>query len=196
MLHVIVVYSKVLKFWMSVFDIVLITVMASIYNVQSIENLNNNNFHTWEMKMEHCMFMKKDKLADGTIILNILDSLLHHVAHVKLRTTFVQHLKENMLTIDCNYIKSFTNLKMEEGILVQVHISKVRMLVDQLASIDHPISIEDCAFTFLGSLWSFFHTLVVLYNNHTNELSMELVCGQILQKELWFKQELPNHGTK
>jgi hypothetical protein len=64
--------------------------MASIYNVQSIENLNSNNFHTWEMKMEHCMFKKKDKLAHGTIILNILDSLLHHVTHVKkLRTTFV-----------------------------------------------------------------------------------------------------------
>jgi hypothetical protein len=25
---------------------------------------------------------------------------------------------------------------------------------------------------------------------------MELVCGQILQEELWFKQEVPNHGTK
>jgi hypothetical protein len=75
--------------------------------------------------------MKKDKLAHGTIILNIFYSLLHHVAHVKkLRTTFVQHLKENMLTIDCNYIKSFTNFKMEEGILVQAHISKVRMIVD------------------------------------------------------------------
>lgn len=77
--------------------------MASIYNVQSIENLNSNNFHTWEMKVEHCMFMKKDMLAHGTIILNILDSLLHSVAHVKkLKTTFVQHLKENMLTIDYN----------------------------------------------------------------------------------------------
>jgi hypothetical protein len=143
--------------------------MASIYNVQSIENLNNNNFHIWEMKMEHCMFMKKDKLAHGIVILNILDFLLHHVAHVKkLRTTFVQHLKKNMMTIDCNYIKSFTNFKMEEGILVQAHISKVCMIVDQLANIDHPISIEDFAFTFLGSLQYFFHTLVVLYNSHTN----------------------------
>ncbi len=25
---------------------------------------------------------------------------------------------------------------------------------------------------------------------------MELVCGQILQEELQFKQEIPNHGTK
>jgi hypothetical protein len=141
--------------------------MASIYNVQSIENLNSNNFHTWEMKMEHCVFMKKDKLAHGTIILNIFYSLLHHVAHVnKLRTTFVQHLKENMLTTNCNYIKSFTNLKMEEGISVQAHISKVCTIVDQLANIDHPISIEGFAFTFLGNLQSFFHTLVVLYNSH------------------------------
>jgi hypothetical protein len=77
------------------------------------------------------MFMKKDKLAHGAIILNIFYSLLHHVTHVKkLMATFVQHLKENMLTIDYNYIKSFINFKMEEGILVQAHISKVRMIVD------------------------------------------------------------------
>jgi hypothetical protein len=25
---------------------------------------------------------------------------------------------------------------------------------------------------------------------------MELVCGQILQEELWFKQKIPSHGTK
>jgi hypothetical protein len=25
---------------------------------------------------------------------------------------------------------------------------------------------------------------------------MELICGQILQEELWFKQGIPNHGTK
>jgi hypothetical protein len=137
------------------------------------------------------------QVAHRTIILNIFYSLLHHVAHVKkLRTTFVQHLKENMLTIDCNYIKSFTNLKMEEGILVQAHISKVCMIVDQLANIDHPIFNEDFAFTFLGSLPSFFHTSVVLNSSHTNELSMELVCGQILQEELQFQQEVPNHGIK
>jgi hypothetical protein len=28
--------------------------------------------------------MKKDKLACGTILLNVVDSLLHHVAHAKI----------------------------------------------------------------------------------------------------------------
>jgi hypothetical protein len=32
---------------------------------------------------EHCLFMKKDKLACGTILLNVVDSLLHHLAHAK-----------------------------------------------------------------------------------------------------------------
>jgi hypothetical protein len=32
---------------------------------------------------EHCMLMKKDKLACGTILLNVVDSLLHHAAHAK-----------------------------------------------------------------------------------------------------------------
>jgi hypothetical protein len=51
---------------------------------------------------EHHMFMKKNKLACGTI-LNVIDHLLQK----KLRTTFVQHLKDDMLAIDCNFNKSF-----------------------------------------------------------------------------------------
>jgi hypothetical protein len=30
--------------------------------------------------LEHCLFMKKDKLAHGTILLNVIDIILHHVA--------------------------------------------------------------------------------------------------------------------
>jgi hypothetical protein len=30
---------------------------------------------------EHHLFMKKDKLVQGTILLNVIDSLFHHVAH-------------------------------------------------------------------------------------------------------------------
>jgi len=32
---------------------------------------------------EHYLFMKKDKLAHGTILLNVIDFMLHHVACVK-----------------------------------------------------------------------------------------------------------------
>jgi hypothetical protein len=31
---------------------------------------------------EHYLFMKKDKLAHGIILLNVIDFLLHHVTHV------------------------------------------------------------------------------------------------------------------
>ncbi len=34
--------------------------------------------------IKHHLFVKKDKLVCGTIILNVVDSLLHHVACVKI----------------------------------------------------------------------------------------------------------------
>jgi hypothetical protein len=92
--------------------------MLSTSNVQNIENLNGDNFHTWKMKMEflshekdlweitsrkllplevefgdivleggtfkHHLFMKKDKLAHGRILLNVIDFLLHHVTCVEI----------------------------------------------------------------------------------------------------------------
>ncbi len=71
---------------------------------------------------EHRMFMKKNKLACWTIFLHIVDFLLHYVACVKsvkkkLGTTYVQHLKNHMLTIDGNYVKNSTILKMEETLM-------------------------------------------------------------------------------
>ncbi len=40
------------------FGIVLLTLMVSTSNVQSIENLNGNNYHTWKMKMEYLLHGK------------------------------------------------------------------------------------------------------------------------------------------
>jgi hypothetical protein len=53
-----------------------------------------------------------------------------------------------------------------------------------LANVDHQIFDEDLAFTFLGSLPPSFHTLMVSLNTHTDQLFMELICGQLLQEEL------------
>jgi hypothetical protein len=68
--------------------------------------------------LKHCLFMKKNKLAHGTILLNVIDSLLHHVTSVKITKDaleFVQHLKENMLATNCNDIKSFIILKLKKA---------------------------------------------------------------------------------
>jgi hypothetical protein len=46
---------------------------------------------------------------------------------------------------------------------------------------------EDLAFTFLGSLLLFFHFFVILLEIRIDQLSMELVCWQMLQKELQFE---------
>ncbi len=42
-----------------------------------------------------------------------------------------------------------------------------------------------------------FHTLVVSLSTHTDQLFMELVCGQFLQEGLRWKQEVQfNHGVR
>jgi len=70
---------------------------------------------------------------------------------------------------------------------MQVHINKLHLIVDQLTNIDHPISNEDLTFTFLWNLPPCFHTSVVPFSTYTNELSIELVYGQLLQNEFYFK---------
>jgi hypothetical protein len=57
------------------------------------------------------------------------------------------------------------------------------MIVDQLANIDHQKIYDDLAFTFLGSLPSSFHTRVVSLSTCSNQLSMELICGLLLQEK-------------
>jgi hypothetical protein len=39
-------------------SIVLLTIIASTSKAQSIEKLDDNNFHTWKMKMEFCLHEK------------------------------------------------------------------------------------------------------------------------------------------
>ncbi len=66
-----------------------------------------------------------------------------------------------------------------------------------MANIDHPVFDEDLTFTFGGSLWLSFHTFVISLSTHIDQLSVELVCGQLLQEELWCEQEVQfNHGPK
>jgi hypothetical protein len=59
--------------------------------------------------------MKKDKLTCGINLLNVVNSLLHHITCAKIVknawTIFVQHLIEDMLATYYNYIKSFAILK-------------------------------------------------------------------------------------
>jgi len=50
---------------------------------------------------------------------------------------------------------------MEEGISMQAHSDDLWMIANQLTNIDHQVFYEDLAFTFLKSLPSSFHTLVV-----------------------------------
>jgi len=76
--------------------------------------------------------MKKDKLACGTILLNVIDFLLHHVACVKtikdaqdnLCATFDRKHAGNKLQLH----QELYNLMTEEGTLVQAHIDKLKMI--------------------------------------------------------------------
>jgi hypothetical protein len=58
--------------------------------------------------------MKKDKLVCGTIILNVVDSLLHHVTCAETAKdawdNLCATLEKNILATYFNYVKSFTIL--------------------------------------------------------------------------------------
>ncbi len=69
--------------------------------------------------LEHHLFMKKDKLAHETILLDVVNFMLHHLAHAK----FVKNSWDNLCaTFDknyvgnkLNYVKSFTILKWKKA---------------------------------------------------------------------------------
>jgi hypothetical protein len=61
---------------------------------------------------------------------------------------------------------------MEEGTLVQAHIDKLPMIAYLLTNIDHQVFYENLTSTFLESLSSSFHTLVVSLSTHIDQLSM------------------------
>ncbi len=81
---------------------------------------------------EHCLFMKKDKLAHETIFLNV-NFMLHHLAHAKfakdswnnLCATFEKKNVDNKLQL----CQKLYNLMMEEGTLMQIRIDKLWMIV-------------------------------------------------------------------
>jgi hypothetical protein len=54
-----------------------------------------------------------------------------------------------------------------------------------LANIDHQVYYENLTFSFLESLPPFPSIGGFTSSTYTNELSMELICGQLLQKDLW-----------
>jgi hypothetical protein len=138
--------------------------------------------------------MIEDKLACGTIFLNVVDFLLHHVTHVETAKDAWDNLCATFERRHVGYrsqlYQKFYNLKMEENILMQVHIDEFQMIINQLVNIDHQVSDQNLAFTFLVNLPLSFHTLVVSFSTRINQLSMELKCGQFLQEELRCKQEL------
>jgi hypothetical protein len=58
-----------------------IDLWETLYKNYYHEKLNLERYWIHEgFTLEHCLFIKKDKLAHGTIILNVFDFLLHHVA--------------------------------------------------------------------------------------------------------------------
>ncbi len=69
---------------------------------------------------------------------------------------------------------------MKESTSMQAHIDKLWMIADELVNIDHQIFYEDLTFTLLKSLSLSFHAFVVSHSTHIDQLSMDLVCGQLL----------------
>jgi hypothetical protein len=63
--------------------------------------------------------MKKDKLACGTILLNVVDFLLHHVTYEKTTKNAWDNpcatLRKDMLATNYNYIKSSIILRCKKA---------------------------------------------------------------------------------
>jgi hypothetical protein len=84
--------------------------------------------------LEHYLFMKKDKVVHGTILLNVIDFMLHHVARVgtikdawdNLCATFERRHVSNKLQLH----QELYNLMIEEATLVQAHIDKLKMIAN------------------------------------------------------------------
>ncbi len=58
------------------------------------------------------------------------------------------------------------------------------MITYQLTNINHKIYDENLAFILLRNLPLSIHTFVVSFSIRIDQLSMELVCGQLLQEKL------------
>jgi hypothetical protein len=84
--------------------------------------------------LEHYLFTKKDELAHGTIFLNVIDFMLHHVARVgttkdawdNLCAAFERRHVGNKLQLH----QELYNLTIEEATLVQAHIDKLKMIAN------------------------------------------------------------------
>jgi hypothetical protein len=92
----------------------------------------------------------------------------------------VQHLEKKYVGYKLRLSQELYNLKMEEGTLMQKHINKFWMIVSQLVNIDHQLFDEDLAFTFLRNLPPSCHTFMDSFNICIDQLSMGLLCGQLL----------------
>ncbi len=68
-------------------SIVLLTIMASTFDAQSIKKLNGNNFHTWKMKMKFLLHEKnlwsKSSQENYCQVLDEELNVLHHLDYLQ-----------------------------------------------------------------------------------------------------------------
>jgi hypothetical protein len=90
-----------------------------------------------------CWELFRNKLAHGIIFLNVIHFMLHRVARVKTTNMhviiFVQHLKEDILAIDCNHVKNSIILRWRKAPQCKLILTKLQMIVEKLINIDHQV---------------------------------------------------------
>ncbi len=123
---------------------------------------------------------------------------MYHVQKMQktCETTFMQHLKNNELIINYNYDKSFAILGWKKALQCKFILTSFAWLLINWQKNNCPICYEYLTFTFLSNLPPSIHTLTILLNTCINELYMELVHGQLLQKELQSKSKVLSHCTR
>ena len=80
--------------------------------------------------------------------------------------------------------RQFSNMRLEDGMSMQQHINNIKNVVDQLKSIDSPVTDDDIAVVLLNSLNGKYDSLVVaLESRPPNELTSSAIAARLLQEE-------------
>ncbi len=87
---------------------------------------------------EHQFFIKRKKLfmKQYSRMLLIFSCIIQHMQRMqkKLGTTFMQHLKNDMLVIDCNYINSFPILRWRKTLWCKLTLMSFAQLINIFSS--------------------------------------------------------------
>lgn len=177
-------------------------------NLYQIEKLNNKNFSSWKFKVQMVLKARKlwkyiensevnlsnvkevegDQEALSQIALTVGDPLLGHIRNAKsAHETWKQIcsvFEQKGLSTRIFLRRKLINLKLDESVPMQSHISEIRELADQLESIGDTVKDTELAIILLCSLPERYNPLIItLEGRPANEITFDSVSSRLLAEE-------------